>query len=289
MPIYMSASLSDYFLLGKKDFKTSGLLNIFASIGIATCLISAVFLHANLLTLLLTYFISRTFFEVICYLITVYLYPRTQASIEKKAFKYAAHLSVIGILGTFANQADALLIFHFLGPVSLAIYSFAIAPAELIKGFVKKIGAMALPRFANYSLKQIRQRLLGRMIILSACMVPVIALYIVCAPFLFKLVLPQYINAVWYSQLFSFSLLIAAPLVLVAPVLRTIAIKEQLYAFNISGEVFQMIFLTIGTLYFGLIGTIIAYLCARMYRLLFGCFLIWTTPEEIALAAYKES
>ena len=287
MPIYASASFSDYFLIGKKDFRASGLLNMLTSVGTGVSLIIAILLHAKLLYLVLTYFIARTVFEIIEYLLTITFYPPTHTRVEDGAVPYAVHLSAIGILNTFADQADALWVFHFLGPVSLAVWSFAVAGPELLKGFVKKIGSMVLPRFSTYTLTQIRRHLLRRMIILSLVMIPVVVAYIFAAPFLFEFILPQYIDAVKYSQIFSLSIFIAAPLVLVSPVLRTIAIKQQIYVFNISSEIFQTIALLIGTFYFGLIGTIFAYFCARAFRLLFGCFLIWTTPEEASLIAYK--
>ena len=46
-------------------------------------------------------------------------------------------------------QSHRILAFHYLGAVELAIYSFAIAPPEQIKGVFKFLGTLALPKFSK--------------------------------------------------------------------------------------------------------------------------------------------
>ena len=46
-------------------------------------------------------------------------------SFRKEDILYGKHVSIMSAVGTLANQLDNILVYHLLGPASLALYSFS--------------------------------------------------------------------------------------------------------------------------------------------------------------------
>ena len=57
-------------------------------------------------------------------------------SFRKEDILYGKHVSIMSAVGTLANQLDNILVYHLLGPASLALYSFATIIPERIRTFL---------------------------------------------------------------------------------------------------------------------------------------------------------
>ncbi|KND48413.1 MAG: O-antigen export protein [Parcubacteria bacterium C7867-005] len=205
-PIIDATSLFVSYLSGKKEFKTLSVLNMIGILFPNICLVISLFFTKNVLMIVLVYFASYVLVLSLSYLYTITRF-RPQSQDDPEIVSYAKHLTLLGILNAVADQIDKVLVFHYVGAVELAVYSFAVALPLQIKGTLKGIAVLAFPKFAERPIegimKDIKQKML-RLLFITVCIVTV---YILVSPYLYKLLFPQYLESVIYSQVFSLSLL----------------------------------------------------------------------------------
>ncbi len=257
VPFMDSLLIYDSYLNGKKDFKSLSNYNIFIRIISTVVLILTVFLTDNIFLFISSYFTTHTILRLIIFKI---VFKRNSLNQEKdpETISYGKHLSLMGILNTVSFYADKLLIFHYLGATELAIYSVAIAPTEQMKGLVKIMPALTLPKFSSSNIDEIKKRIWPKIIKLSLILFAISILYILMAPILFKLIFPQYIQSLLYSQIFSLSLVLTGPIFILTTILQSEKKTKKLYKFNIISPVFNIVITFILIYKFNIMGAILA-------------------------------
>lgn len=255
-PLIDAASFFGSYLTGKKDFKLLSLLNAAGSVFPALCLIATLFITTNLPIVITIYFLSVTAVTYTSYLYTTHRY-KPEGIEDPEMLRYGKHLTFITILNTIADQADKVIVYHYVGAVELAVYTFATALPLQIKGVLKGISPLAFPKFAQRPLNEAKQHLAGKMLRLFLVIVVIVILYILAAPYLYKLFFPQYIDAITMSQAFSLSLL-AYVSVIPTTVLQAKKALGSLYGSNLSIAVTKLLFLFVGVYYAGVWGVVYA-------------------------------
>ena len=266
------------FLNGKKDFKISTRYEAMVQIVSTGFLIGVIFLTENLFLILLTYFISWTLLRYIFFRLTVKKYVISKVE-DPGAIAYGKHLSLIKILNTIASYIDRLFVFHFLGAIPLAVYSFAIAMPEQIKGAFSLLDTMAFPKFVGRDIEEIKVSFKKKAVRLFLLGVVVIGTYILVAPFIYKIFFPQYQEAVFYSQLFALSMLNLA-LFPATTALRAKKNVKGLYISNFVTPIFQIITMLVFILWQGLLGLIIARIISRFFGSFLDTYLFFRSPPD---------
>lgn len=279
LPYMESLSLFSAILQGKKDFrKSSTYLSISQIIAVSTTLLFLLFTK-ELPLLVFTYFVTWTatrYISLKIVLKTTNLSGQEDASL----ISYGKHLTFMNILPTVASYIDRFIIFHFIGAAELAVYSIAIAPPEHIKGILKNIQILALPKFSERGLEDLKQTFRGKIIIMTAITAIPVALYILLAPIIFQIIFPQYLSAILYSQIFSISL------ITIGASIATTAMQSQkdqigLYQFNIWTSVIQILLMITGALSAGVMGVIIARVLTRFFVLILSIKLFQSTKPSL--------
>jgi len=211
LPLMDTFMLYDSLLSGKKLFSISTKYGIISQIVATVITASALFFTGNLFVILLAYFASWTILRYIFLKITLKKF-RLNNEEDSKTISYGKHLSFIGIIGNIATYLDRLLIFHYLGAAEVAIYSIAIAPIDQIKNLFKNIPTLAMPKLAQRSFKEIDAILYKRLFYLFLTGLIIAVTYFALAPLFFKLFFPKYLESVFYSRLFSLSIVLNAML-----------------------------------------------------------------------------
>ena len=195
---------------GKRRFDLQTKYHLIAQVITIPLLIVAIYFTNNILIILLAYFLPLIIVRGALYWFTVKNIPKeTDTAQEKESITYGKHLTAMQILGVVSGQIDKILIWKFLGPAQLAVYTFALAIPEQIKGTLKGVGELAFPKFAAQTPEQIRANIpaLWRKLALYALgLFGISFLYILTAPYIFALLFPQYIESVIYSQIFALSI-----------------------------------------------------------------------------------
>lgn len=265
LPFMDSFNSYEAVLIGKKLFQTNTKYSIILKLLATIITIMVLFLTDNIFIIIFSYFIIYTFLRFLFLQITIQRI-KLNDKIDLATISYGKHLSLMGIIEIIVSQLDKILVFNYLGAIELGIYSFAIAMPEQIKGLLKNIQALALPKFAQSINKETRKTILIKMLKLALFTLPITVIYIISAPYIFKIFFPQYLNSVFYSQLFSISLVTISTSLPLA-YLQAHQAQKQLYQLNAISPIIQMIILFISIYFFGLIGIISARILNRFINL----------------------
>lgn len=257
IPFMDSFLVYDSYLNGKKDFKTLSNYAIIIRIVSMIVMIGTIFFTKNIFLIIASYFTINTLLRIIFFKIT-FLKNKLNTESDPETITYGKHLSLMGVLNIVSFYADKLLIFHYLGATELAIYVVAIAPTEQMKGLVKIMPALTLPKFSSSNIDEIKRRIWPKIIKLSLILFATSVLYILIAPILFKLIFPQYIQSLLYSQIFSLSLVLTGPIFILTTILQSEKKTKKLYKFNVISPAFNIIITFILIYKFNIMGAILA-------------------------------
>lgn len=265
IPFLSSFQIYNAYLLGKKEFKTSAIYGIIGQIFIALILITAIYLTHNIIYIISAYIFATILPNILFFVKTKIKAVKTAAQQDAGITTYAKHLSLINVISIVTPYIDQFLAFNFLGPANLAIYAFATAPPEQIKGFFKVFSDLSLPKFSERSEEELKKTMTRKIIIWSVFVALIVGIYIILAPLLYKIIFPRYIDAVFLSQIFALSLLNAPPTFIISALSAHKKVKK-LYLFNIVSPIFQILAMAVLTPLYGLMGLVVARIIGRTFN-----------------------
>lgn len=268
------------FLTGKKSFHTLFIYSSLSSVAYYSCMFVTIVYFPSALTLIFVNLFVTALGAVILYAKTIRTFKPAPET-DPDLLTYGKHLTVMNTFGTVVGQLDNILVFHFLGPVQLATYSFATLIPEKLSGFLKNLTNSALPRFAEQRFTNVRSKLWKSTLFLGILVLLGIAAYIVIAPVFFGYIYPRYLDAVSYSQLFSLTLFAALGNYVGASLLAHRRIR-RLYALNTLTPIVQLVFQVIGILGWGLWGLVIGRVLTTLFFVLLSLPLVWLEPKNTA-------
>jgi len=242
-PIYNSLQLYAPFLNGKKDFKNNTLLGLIPDSLVFLSLFLTILVTENPVFIILSYFASNTLGHGLAYLITIKIYHPNN-KIKSSYDKFSFDLSLVNIIQICATQIDKIIIFQYLGAANLAIYFFATAIPEQLRGFVKIGNALLLPKIAEKTEQKTETTLKKeKMVVLLTLLL--VVFYIVFAPFIFKLLFPQYLESIKYSQVYSIGLIAIALSMFYATNLQVKIKTKEIYLLNLISSVLNIILILV--------------------------------------------
>ncbi len=263
------------FIVGKKDFKTSTVYDLISSFINSSALIITLFLTDNLYILIGVYLLSDLASNIVLYFITLRKYkPTEEGKNDTEALQYGTQLTFLSALGILAQQLDKILIFKYSGAVELAMYSIASAIPDRLKGFGKSIISLSYPKLSEKNIPEIRSvfnlRIIQGMLLGTGISVA----YMVSAPFLFKLLMPQYVDSIFFSQLLSLSLIVLFPHFFVGYAIQAQKMVRSIYVISISTAVIKSCLYIAFGFFWGAIGIVLARVVSFVLVFLLG-LIMW--------------
>lgn len=211
IPFVETLGLYNTYLQSTRRFREAIEYFAIVQVGAAICLIGTMFFTTNLFALLFAYFLPPTVLRFFLLRQVLKRFPPNNQH-DEHAIRYGTHLSIIGVLGQIVVYIDNILLFHFLGPIQVAIYSFALAPTEQTRAlFSKNLPSLALPKLSNRTFAEIDSVLTRRMWMLAWVAALIAATYAILAPAFFSLLFPQYMDSVHLSQALGAIIIIILP------------------------------------------------------------------------------
>jgi len=257
LPLTQAFTLYGNYLVGKKDFKRVTLYATGAQLLNTTAVIVAALVTKSIVIMVLAYFILNTITTLWAYRRTLKIFHINDTH-DHSLIPYGKHLSIMGLLGTVANQIDKILIFHYLGAFQLAIYAFAQAIPDQFKGVLKNIFGLATPKYAELSDSEMRQSMMKKFAQLTALTALAILAYIFTAQYIFALLFPKYLEAVFYSQIYMLGLITIPGISLFAIYFQLKKAIRKMYELSLIGNISTLI-ITFFLIYkYGLLGAVIA-------------------------------
>ena len=261
VPLINSFTLFDTFLLGTRKFSTSASYAMSTNVIIAGALIAVLLFGQRAIFVVLAYFVVNAALDVFFYWRSCRLIKNDEK--DPELLRYSFHLSTMGVIGVIADKIDSIVIFTLLGPAQLAIYAYAIAIPEQIKGLLKNIATLSIPRFAQRPIKEIRTSIWHRIALLGCMITFGVILYIFLIPWIFPILFPVYITSIPYSQLYAVSIIFTAITYPLLSILQSHKKIKELYFANNVGPVIIIIVLPLFTYFWGIEGAIISQIIYR--------------------------
>jgi O-antigen/teichoic acid export membrane protein len=279
VPLTIAYGTYGGFLEGKREFRQLFLLSLTTNSAYYASMFIAVAVFKDAATLIAVNL-------AITALGAFYAYRRTRAHfqsndrIDPATISYGRRLSVLAAFTTAITQMGAVLVFHFLGAASLAIYSFATLIPERIGGLFNFVGAASLPRFANQSLANIKQNILSKSArVFTISMLAVLG-YCLLAPILFHLLLPRYLSVIPYTEAYAFIIALLAVSNITGTTLYAKRLTKEIYIRSFS-QPLLLIGLQIPLLLaYGIWGMIIARLVSEAVSTLLTLVLLFRAQSE---------
>jgi O-antigen/teichoic acid export membrane protein len=261
-PIFNTSSLATSFLIGQQKFKENTYAHFLRTFLTSLSIVLSIIFSGKILVILVAYFLSNIISNYLCYLFIKIPESKANEEEESRFTTYAKHLSLQSVLTTLASQIDKILIFQNLGSLQLAMYAFATALPEQFKGINKAVEMLVIPRFSNHSKENIRSGILFKSFVYVVFLALAVIVYIAVAPFIFKILYPQYENAVLLSQIYALGILFGVGS-LPYSALKTSQENKKLYIFNLVTSLFQVVSLFVLLPLYGLLGAILARVAYR--------------------------
>lgn len=273
-PLMEAYGIYDSILQGKGLFRKTTLYFATSSLCATFALTTAILLSGgSLIALLAAYFGTWAVTRIIAWRLASRFLTHKDETVPGEAVSYGVRLSAISIVSMVAGNIDKIILFQWLGPTELAVYSFATAIPEQLRAVLKGITPLALSRFSRRSAEEIQSAIHTKAIWLAVVALPIIGAYIITAPYIYEHLFPAYIEAVIYSQVFALSLVLA-PAYLYNAAFQSQR-SEKLIATSeivLSGTLILMLLVFIP--FFGIWGAILARVISRSIGTLFLAFLI---------------
>ena len=263
-PFLASANFAGGFLQAKKDFRRAALyFGVIENLAAVGALAITALLTNSVLILVAVYFLGNTLTTLWIYRRVTRLYQPDLAKTDSGTLSYGKHLSLMGILSGIAGNIDQVLLFHFVGPAQLATYNFAIAIPDQAKGPLKSLNTMTQTKFVNRSDTEIRTSMANKILLLFVSAAVFIGIYILAAPYIYKILFPNYVTAIFFSQIYALSYIADSLNPAVSYLVAKKKVREQ-YVMNMTLSLFRIAALFIGVFYWGLIGVIFVRVIVRI-------------------------
>jgi O-antigen/teichoic acid export membrane protein len=174
----------------------------------------------------------------------------------------------MGVIGIIGSRLDSILIFHFLGPIQLAVYTFSLKPVRVIQKPLQSLTKLTFPKVSEKKDdKDFKKSLPKKLLKFFLVLIPITAVYILIAPKFYQLLFPQYTDAIIYSQVFALSLLLF-PKRLLGQFLVAQNEKRKLYIANIITNSSKIILLFILLPIYGIWGAIVSLISLEIINLI---------------------
>jgi len=270
-PVVKSFVIYQSYLDGKKMFNKRAKYCSISTFFYLIVISFIVVFNKNLITLIFVYFFTQALYLLYFYIKTLKKYPVNNKS-DIETIKYGKHLSLMLVITLISDNIDKILLFNLLGPAKLAIYSFATMPIEYLRKPLYNIRIITYPKFSTQSKKTIKKTLPSKILKLSLFVIPsLIIIYVLFAPYAYKILFSKYQESVFYSCIYALSL-IFFPASLLTSALQATKETKKLYKIFTIMPIFKIILFLFFIPLYGIFGAILSILLSNAFYLILSYF-----------------
>lgn len=182
-----------------------------------------------------------------------------------EGLRYGLRLSGIWLLPMATANLDKILIAKVLGFEALAVYTFATLIPQQITNFLKNFQPLAIYKIGGMEKSQIKKDLPRKSLHLLFFIFPVIVLYVLVSPFIFKFFYPTYLESIPYSQIYAFGIL-GFPTTILTQSFHRLRQFRNTFKFTIFTVFVKLAVIYIFVINFGLFGAALAYVVNSFFE-----------------------
>jgi O-antigen/teichoic acid export membrane protein len=265
LPLSVHNSVAKSFLINKGNFDLQTKFSLIRTPIMTIALMSTALFTHSVVAILIVYIVGNIVLGYTLYLRTrkAYEFDHTTMTKEKFSTKFAFHTGILSIFNYLSEQIDNLVLWKFLGAAPVAIFTYARSPIREMRTLLENQSTLVISKFAKKDFEEVRSNISFRIKQMYFLAVPLVIIYILSAPFLFRLLFPQYTGAVAISQLLSLSLLFSPRKLLNAAISSHQKVKES-YIMTLLPNTIRII-LSISLIYaYGIPGAVIGILISEV-------------------------
>lgn len=245
------------YLSGRREFRLSNVLSVLSTLIYAVGMLVAIFASGGVIWLVVAYAATTFIGSAISYLIVLQRFNETAAP-APEVLRYGRYLTAIGLLGPIASQIDSVILNHFWGPAALAVYAIAMTIPNRAIPFFKSFVDVGSPKLVLKTREEIDRTFWPRIGYGALAGIAVGAIYALLVPYLFRYLLPQYLDAVFYTQLLAINFVFALPNRYLTNLLTAQHLTKRIFATNIVQNVISIaLYVGLGV-WGGILGLVIA-------------------------------
>ncbi|MFA5841410.1 MAG: oligosaccharide flippase family protein [Candidatus Paceibacterota bacterium] len=272
-PLVTAFNTYGAYLQGKREF---GLNNIFSVISVsiyAVSMVIAIMLSGELIWLIIAYSLATLVANWIFYYTTIRIFKPPLAPADS-VLKYGREMTAIGFIGPIASQIDSIILSHFWGPAQLAVYTLAMAIPNRAISFIKNLLDIVFPKLATKKTGEINQIFYIR--ISQGVVIGIIfaLAYVIIAPYIFKYLLPKYLDSVFYSQLLAISFVFAMPNRYINLLFIAQKLSRLMFINNLVQSIIRILLYIILGVWGGILGLVVAQLLNSLLSLIIN-IIVW--------------
>lgn len=275
------------YLVGRREFRLNNIFGVFSSFVYTLGMLAAIFWSGEVFFLVLAFALSTLFSNILFYYLTVRKFkPPEEPALD--TLRFGRHLTYINLMGPLVGQLDSIILNHFFGPAALAVYSIATAIPNRAIPFIKDFVDLGFPKVAVKTPKEINKAFYKR--IAQGLLVGGLfaGAYALIAPYLFTYLMPQYLDAVFFTQLLALNFIFAMPNRYVTVLLNSQRMSRKIFATNFIQNIMRFAtYLVLGILG-GILGLVIAHIFNSFIGLLIN-IATWRFPKRHVLLKKETS
>ncbi len=270
LPLMHASQIYASFLSGRKLFGFGVKYSTLSQVISTAALIITLFLTKNIFWMVAAYLITNTLSNYFFYFLTKIKFQPNRKE-DPQTVSYGKHLSLMGVIGETVSQLDKVLLFTLVGAAPLAVYYFALAIPDQIKNISQNFSTLAFPKYSARTPEEIKTGMKQKSLQLFFLASMVILVYVIAIPYVFKIFFPKYLESIFYSQIYIFSLL-TLPVGLMKTSFSAKARKKELYLMQIPSFL-QIALLVCLVPFFGIMGALGAVLGTKAVGVALTLFL----------------
>jgi O-antigen/teichoic acid export membrane protein len=244
-------------LIGRQQYKRFSYYSAALQLATASTILLTILLTQNVVIIIASYFLSFVLARGVVLWLVVIRDPPTGEH-EDEVIRYGTHFSIINMLAFGAGQLDTILLFHYLGPVVLAIYSFGQAASNQARKVFKIVtSVMAFPKFAALDVQRLKTELPHKILIAHLITIPLALVLVIIIPPFYHLLFPTYVESIPYAQVMA-GLLAFSPIRMISTAINAKGSIRDIYTMNLLSSLLQIAFLMVMVPVYGIWGAVLA-------------------------------
>ncbi len=211
VPLTLAFNTYGAYLDGTKRFGLANILSVASTLVYSTGMLLSLTLTDNILWLIITYSLATFGSSFVFYVYTVRKFSLPISENIEDTKKYGRELTYLRFIDPIVSQIDKIILGSFWGAGQLAVYTLASAIPGRVILFLKSWIAIGFPKFSEKTPHELDMVFYRRVFQGMLIGLFVAIAYVLSAPLIFKYLLPQYLDGLFYSQLLSISFIFAIP------------------------------------------------------------------------------
>jgi O-antigen/teichoic acid export membrane protein len=217
------------YLASKREFRLNNIFGVLSTLIYTLGMFAAIWLSGEVVWLVATYALTTLGATALFYFITLRRFS-PPAEPAEDTLRFGRHLTYINLMAPLVGQLDSLILNHFWGAAPLAVYSVATAVPNRAVPLIKDWIDLGFPKVAQKTREEIDRTFylrIGQGLLFGAACA---AAYVLAAPYLFKYLLPQYLDAVLYTQILAVNFVFAMPNRYIGTLLTSQKMSRRIFA-----------------------------------------------------------